>query len=315
MTEAEKNTPQSAPGAAALQDGTPRGPLPSTAADRAPDGPAAWVYLLRCADGSLYGGWTNDLARRLRAHRTGSGAKYTRAHGAVSLAYAARCAGKNEALRREYELKHLSKEQKEALAARWEAERRFTVRPADESDADDVAALYNWYVTHSTATFQYEQSTADDYRRGIRETWQRAPFLVARAAGGRLLGYACAHPWHTRAAYGWDVETTIYCAPDAVGQGVGRRLYTALLALLRAQGYWNAFALVAHPNPESEAFHRAMGFVRFGTEARTGYKFGRWLDLTYWALPLREGNGEPAPVRLRLPGPEVDRILRDCGET
>ena len=57
----------------------------------------AWVYLLRCPDGSLYGGWTNDLARRLKAHRTGKGgAKYTKSHGgpAVRLAYAERCATK-----------------------------------------------------------------------------------------------------------------------------------------------------------------------------------------------------------------------------
>ena len=49
------------------------GPAPSTAADREPTPAPAWVYLLRCADGSLYGGWTNDLARRLKAHRSGKG--------------------------------------------------------------------------------------------------------------------------------------------------------------------------------------------------------------------------------------------------
>ena len=59
-----------------------RGPAPSLAdaCQAAPE--TAWVYLLRCPDGSLYGGWTNDLARRLKAHRTGKGgAKYTKSHG------------------------------------------------------------------------------------------------------------------------------------------------------------------------------------------------------------------------------------------
>ena len=290
------------------------GPAPSTAADRLPD-ESAWAYMVRCPDGSLYAGWTNDLARRLRAHRSGTGARYTRMKGGAALAYAERCADKSAALRREAALKRLSKADKEALAAAWQQDNRVTLRWATPEDGGAVAQLYNWYVTHSTATFQYDTVTAAQYEQFVADTLRTGPFLLAESADGRLLGYACAHPWHTRQAYAWDAETTIYCAPEAVGQGVGRRLYTALLALLRAQGYWNAFALVAHPNPESEAFHRAMGFVRFGTEARTGYKFGRWLDLTYWALPLREGNGEPAPVRLRLPGPEVDRILRDCGET
>lgn len=125
-----------------------------------------------------------------------------------------------------------------------------------------------------------------------------APFFVAVDASGRLCGYACAHPWHTREAYAWDVELTIYCDPDCVGQGVGAKLYGALIPALRKQGYCNAVALVAHPNPESEAFHRAMGFRKVGTEPRTGYKFGTWLDLQYWWLDLRPGNDAPAPVRL-----------------
>lgn len=289
------------------------GQQPSAAADRRPAPEAAWVYLLRCPDGSLYGGWTNDLARRLRAHRTGrGGAKYTKAHGgpAVQLAYAERCDGKSAALRREAALKKLPKREKEALAARWAAENRITVRMATLDDAPAVAALYNWYVVHGTQTFQYEPSTAEDYRANIAGVLERAPFLVAESADGRLQGFACAHPWHTRAAYAWDVETTIYCAPDCVGQGTGRRLYTALLALLQRQGYCNAFALVTRPNPQSDAFHRAMGFTRFGIEKRTGYKFGIWLDLGYWACRLNAPDC-PAPVRLRLPQAETDAVLAD----
>jgi len=285
------------------------GIAPSTAAQR--PAPAAWIYLVRCADGSLYGGWTNDLARRLRAHKTGrGGAKYTKSHGGVKLAYAERCESKSAALKREYAIKHLPKADKEKLAAAWEAANRYTVRAASAADGAAVAELYNWYVTHSTATYQYLPSTAEEYEGIIEETWRTTPFLVAQAADGRLLGYACAHPWHTRAAYAWDVETTIYCSPDAVGQGVGRRLYAALLALLREQGYYNAFALVAYPNPESEAFHKALGYRKFGLEARTGYKFGRWLGLTYWQLELHSGQAEPAPVRLQLPPEKVEEILQ-----
>ena len=116
------------------------GPAASLVSDRLPDTPA-WVYLLRCADGSLYAGWTNDLARRLHAHRTGAGgAKYTQSHGkaAVRLAYAERCADKPAALRREAALKKLSKGDKEALAADWAACHRLTVRMATPDDAGDV---------------------------------------------------------------------------------------------------------------------------------------------------------------------------------
>ena len=74
-----------------------------------------YCYMLRCADGSLYTGWTNDLARRLRAHNAGRGAKYTRGRRPVTLVYAEECATKKDAMSREWHLKHLTKEEKEAL--------------------------------------------------------------------------------------------------------------------------------------------------------------------------------------------------------
>ena len=241
------------------------GPTPSTAADCAPVPAAAWVYLLRCPDGSLYGGWTNDLARRLKAHQSGKGgAKYTKSHGraAVRLAYAEKCADKSAALKREAAIKKLPKAEKEALAAKWAADNAITLRMATPDDAAAVCALYNWYVRHGVQTFQYAPSTVEDYRVNIEQVLQNAPFLLAESADGRLQGFACAHPWRTREAFAWDVETTVYCAPDCVGQGVGGRLYRALLALLKQQGYHQAYALVTGCNTQSKVFHKALGFKK-----------------------------------------------------
>ena len=105
-----------------------------------------------------------------------------------------------------------------------------------------------------------------------------------------------------------------YCSPDAVAQGVGRRLYTALLTVLKAQGYYNAIALVARPNPASAAFHRAFGFARVGCEPRTGYKFGRWLDLDTWVLPLCPKTDAPAPVVLTPPAEVLADALHQANQ-
>lgn len=74
-----------------------------------------YVYMLRCADGTLYTGYTDDPARRERVHNSGKGAKYTRARLPVSLVYTEECADKSSAMRREYALKRLPRAQKEAL--------------------------------------------------------------------------------------------------------------------------------------------------------------------------------------------------------
>lgn len=75
----------------------------------------AYVYMLKCADGSLYTGWTNDLEKRVQKHQAGLGAKYTRAHLPVSLAYFEELSGKCEAMRREAAIKQLTRAQKLAL--------------------------------------------------------------------------------------------------------------------------------------------------------------------------------------------------------
>ncbi len=74
-----------------------------------------YVYLLRCSDGTLYCGWTTDLEARVRTHNSGRGAKYTRSRLPVELVYSETCADRNEALRREWQIKRLSREEKLAL--------------------------------------------------------------------------------------------------------------------------------------------------------------------------------------------------------
>ena len=81
----------------------------------------AYVYMVRCAGGQLYTGWTNDPGARLQAHKSGRGARYTRARGAAAFAYVERCADKRSALRREAALKKLPKAQKELLCRAWSA--------------------------------------------------------------------------------------------------------------------------------------------------------------------------------------------------
>ncbi len=82
---------------------------------------AAFVYMLRCKDGSLYTGWTNDLEHRLAMHNSGRGAKYTRGRGPLELVYSEELPDKESALRRECAIKKLRREQKLALLQTWQA--------------------------------------------------------------------------------------------------------------------------------------------------------------------------------------------------
>ena len=74
-----------------------------------------YTYILRCADGTLYTGWTDDLDARVRAHNEGRGAKCTRARLPVTLVYSEAFVSKSGAMKREYQIKHLPRREKLAL--------------------------------------------------------------------------------------------------------------------------------------------------------------------------------------------------------
>ncbi|MEE0741462.1 MAG: GIY-YIG nuclease family protein [Emergencia sp.] len=76
-----------------------------------------YVYVIRCADDSLYTGWTNDLENRIKQHNAGKGAKYTRGRGPVELVYFETFSTKEEAMRREAAIKKLKRQKKEELVA------------------------------------------------------------------------------------------------------------------------------------------------------------------------------------------------------
>ena len=111
-------------------------------------------------------------------------------------------------------------------------------------------------------------------------------WLVAEDAG-QVAGYAYATPHRSRGAYRWSVETSVYVAAAARGQGVGTQLYTALLPVLAEKGYCNAYAGITLPNDASVALHRRVGFQAIGVFRSVGRKFGAWHDVSWWHLPLR----------------------------
>lgn len=74
-----------------------------------------YTYMVKCSDGTLYTGWTTDLEHRVKAHNDGEGAKYTRSRRPVELVYYEEYATKDEAMKREYSIKQLTRKQKEKL--------------------------------------------------------------------------------------------------------------------------------------------------------------------------------------------------------
>ena len=171
----------------------------------------------------------------------------------------------------------------------------------DENDANACLAIYAPVVAGTAISFEIEVPAVEEMRRRMSEKLPRYPWLVLAEPGG-VLGYAHAGAFRPRPAYQWSVEVSVYVAAGARRTGAGRRLYTALLALLRLQGFVSAFAGVALPNDASVGLHEAMGFQPVGVYRNAGFKFGRWIDVGWWQLQLRELSDDPADE----PAPPLD---------
>jgi phosphinothricin acetyltransferase len=170
------------------------------------------------------------------------------------------------------------------------------IRLADPGrDAGAVARIYAPSVLTSLATFEEVAPAAPEMAARMRTVQARTPWLVAvDRADDRVIGYAYASPHHQRAGYRWAVNVSVYVDPGAQGRGVGRALYDRLFGILRRQRFVNAYAGVALPNPASEALHTAVGMGRIGVYRAVGYKHGRWVDVAWYGVRLRDPDDPPA---------------------
>jgi phosphinothricin acetyltransferase len=170
------------------------------------------------------------------------------------------------------------------------------IRLARDGDVDAMAAIYRPVAESTAISFETTAPDSAEMARRVHETLPSHPWLVCEV-DGRLAGYAYATKHRVRAAYQWSVDTSIYVAVGHQRLGVGRGLYASLLAILTAQGYANAYAGIALPNPASVALHEAMGFEPVGVYRSAGYKLGRWWDVGWWQRSLRDREGTPEPPK------------------
>jgi phosphinothricin acetyltransferase len=156
------------------------------------------------------------------------------------------------------------------------------IRTAERRDLPRLTEIYNHYVVNTPVTFDVEPYTVER-----RVTWfeQFAPTgrhrLLVAESNGNVVGYAGTTRFRPKAAYETTVETTIYCAPDIVGKGIGKRLYAALFEALRGEDIHRFVAGYALPNPATAAIHEHFEFKIVGVFTENGRKFGKYWDVCW----------------------------------
>jgi len=157
-----------------------------------------------------------------------------------------------------------------------------TIRAAALDDLPALTAIYNHYIVNTAITFDIDPYTVE----------QRLPWFEQFAGSGRhqlfvaleagtVVGYAGTGPFRPKRAYETSVETTIYCAPQATGHGIGTRLYTVLFDALKGEDVHRALGGITQPNEASMALHRRFGFVEVAGFTENGRKLGRYWDVAW----------------------------------
>ncbi|ABM94064.1 GNAT family N-acetyltransferase [Methylibium petroleiphilum] len=168
------------------------------------------------------------------------------------------------------------------------------LRPSAAADLPALTALYGWHARHGSGTFELEGPSLEEMARRRDDVLAKGlPWLVAERHGD-LLGYAYAAPFRPRLAYRFALEDSIYLAPHAHRQGVGRALLAELIARCEAWGARQMFAVIGDStNAASIGLHRALGFADVGTMHAAGWKFDRWLDVVIMQRRLGDGDATP----------------------
>ncbi len=160
---------------------------------------------------------------------------------------------------------------------------RITIRDARPSDVPAIVDIYNESVVSLTATFDTTPKTIEDYTVWFSAHDERHPVIVAEEAG-TVAGWAALSAYSDRAAYDGTAEVSLYVRRSCWKRGIGRSLFSAIVARGRSAGLHTVISRIAEGNEASVTLHTSLGFTTVGVMREVGKKFGRLLDVTIMQL-------------------------------
>lgn len=171
------------------------------------------------------------------------------------------------------------------------------IRPAQPSDSEAIAAIYNESVAAGNATMDREPWSGNNVRTklataGDREAWliaeQPATWQPQTAPQQTVVGWGAIKTYSDRWGYRVCCESSIYLSLNSTGQGYGSKLQAALLAKARDLRYHHVVAKIMAANQSSIRFHQRFGFEIVGCQKEIGYLNGRWHDVVILQLIFPE---------------------------
>lgn len=175
------------------------------------------------------------------------------------------------------------------------------IRYATLQDAAAILKIYEPFITSTSVTFEYTVPSLEEFTKRVEGIMHKYPYFVCveKTSGVEeevIVGYAYANKFRERAAYNWDVESSIYVDPQHQRKGVATVLYGKLLDECQRRGFHNVVGGITMPNDHSVKLHEKFGFRHVGVFRKSGFKQGAWHDVLFVEKNINPCDGEPREI-------------------
>lgn len=157
------------------------------------------------------------------------------------------------------------------------------IRKATIKDAKAITDIYNYYVKNDIATFTENPIYVKETEANIKNSILWLVFIENNI----VVGYSYANKWRERSAYRFSVETSVYLDVNHKGKSIGTKLYAQLLSEIKKLNIHAAIGGISLPNKASESLHEKFGFKKVAHYKEIGFKFNKWVDVSYWQLVIK----------------------------
>ena len=170
-----------------------------------------------------------------------------------------------------------------AIAARRAA---VTLAPIAPEDIAACTELYNYYIENTCITLEEEPVTPEEFGARAARITKDYPYIVARDGAGKPIGFAYLDVFNPRSAYRCTADLSIYVDRACRGSGVGQKLYAKIEQLGRERGIENLISIITSDIEVSMRFHLKNGFTVIGVMPAVAFKFGKYLDVSFFQKHL-----------------------------
>lgn len=160
------------------------------------------------------------------------------------------------------------------------------IREATEKDLISILDIYNDAILNTTAIYDYKPHTIEDRKQWYKNKKNAGQPLLVFEEDNKAVAYATFGAFRAWPAYKYSIEHSVYVHKNYRRNGIAEKLIKELIKIANEMGYAIIIAGIDGANIKSIKLHEKLGFKYSGTITKAGYKFGKWLDLTFYQLDL-----------------------------